>query len=1213
MKQLSKVIFINSASIPYGEVIVDGNVHLIGNQGVGKSTVLRAMLFFYNANTKRLDISPNKKRFKEYYFPFSNSHLVYEIQRENGAYCVWVFKSRNKIMYRFIDKPYNQSYFLEEFVAKSNKEIEQNLDALGISYSNQIESFSEYKDILYGKGQTVNRKYALFRSKVYDNIPRTITNIFLNHQLQGNFIKETIINSIINSETAAEVDLNVIGTQVANFQNSHKEIEKFKKHEKEGQWIIDTYLNYENIKTIQQTTAEQLGIALNKAKVQVENLKEELVEQQKDKHQSIQELNTLETGFQENDRELTKKIGAIEDKLKQVDELISKYNKLKINDLITLNDKKQIIKVDLERSQKVLEILTTKFQSIEAQYQTMFDKLESDKEKFESKNQKAVNNLESNIIQQEKEVIKENQVALDLLDEVFKDKISAAESNQEDVRIIEKEVFVALELTKKNDFLKDDLAEVITEKRELEKQQLRVERDLDNEKNQLENYRKDAIQKLERLKKTTDESYKELQTKLSKIADELKITQNNIEIYQDTIYGFLDNNYENWRNTIGKVFRDEVLLNTDLEPAFVANKNAFFGLSINLDKLEKSAKQQDDFVKQRKDFIAQQADLQEAVEKLNTESANEVTNIKKNQNSKIRKLEQEIKNFEQILQENERKIDRLELGLKDLGKEAKRLKQQAIEKQTTLWQNAKSEVKIAQNNLENVRDDKRNEIYEIDEKFDKIISKKQEDCDLGIKKLNDLCQATLDKFNEEKQQLTEAQRKALTEKGAEIERIDIVRKDIEKYKNLLDNIDKNLPKIYQYQSDKLNFIDKKSVFEYDYQQLTKQLDTITQIFQTQKGGMNNAIELRNQEIKSIEEKQSSLNSDLKTFARKFELMEDKIKQWIMKSSTDWKVKKTFQDLAFELDEIKAATNTTKDKLITKINTFRSYLFNENNNKFGLPYFISSFEEYLGFAKRLKKLFDDSSITILEREIGRQFDISLNSIIKKTEELSNIKYKVDDVVRRINKSFVERKFVDAIDKIEIQTVVSQRKVVIKLLDIQQFYNDNALEMHNLGGLFSTESQTNHSKRVIELLSELSTEIEKTNSKNIKLEDGFELQFRIIENNNATEWVKNLSNVGSNGTDVLAKAMIYIMLLNTFKNIAARKDDDFRIHCIIDEVGILHDLNLKGLIDFANHYKILLINGSPNSNDANAYRYVYQLTKNEKRQTAINLIMVDGRKA
>ena len=64
MKQLSKLIFINSANVPYGKIILDGNVHLIGNQGVGKSTVLRAILFFYNANTQRLGISRNKKGFK---------------------------------------------------------------------------------------------------------------------------------------------------------------------------------------------------------------------------------------------------------------------------------------------------------------------------------------------------------------------------------------------------------------------------------------------------------------------------------------------------------------------------------------------------------------------------------------------------------------------------------------------------------------------------------------------------------------------------------------------------------------------------------------------------------------------------------------------------------------------------------------------------------------------------------------------------------------------------------------------------------------------------------------------------------------------------------------------------------------------------------------------------------------------------------------------
>ena len=49
MRYLNKIVFINSAAIRYSEVQLDGNIHLIGTQGVGKSTILRAILFFYNA------------------------------------------------------------------------------------------------------------------------------------------------------------------------------------------------------------------------------------------------------------------------------------------------------------------------------------------------------------------------------------------------------------------------------------------------------------------------------------------------------------------------------------------------------------------------------------------------------------------------------------------------------------------------------------------------------------------------------------------------------------------------------------------------------------------------------------------------------------------------------------------------------------------------------------------------------------------------------------------------------------------------------------------------------------------------------------------------------------------------------------------------------------------------------------------------------------
>lgn len=46
MRYLNKIIFTNSAQIKYTEINLDGNIHLIGTQGVGKSTLLRAILFF---------------------------------------------------------------------------------------------------------------------------------------------------------------------------------------------------------------------------------------------------------------------------------------------------------------------------------------------------------------------------------------------------------------------------------------------------------------------------------------------------------------------------------------------------------------------------------------------------------------------------------------------------------------------------------------------------------------------------------------------------------------------------------------------------------------------------------------------------------------------------------------------------------------------------------------------------------------------------------------------------------------------------------------------------------------------------------------------------------------------------------------------------------------------------------------------------------------
>lgn len=96
MRYLSKIVFINSAHIRHEIIPLDGNVHFIGTQGVGKSTILRALLFFYNADKQHLGIRQGQQSFDEFYFPHANSYIVYEVAREYGAYTILVHRHQGE-------------------------------------------------------------------------------------------------------------------------------------------------------------------------------------------------------------------------------------------------------------------------------------------------------------------------------------------------------------------------------------------------------------------------------------------------------------------------------------------------------------------------------------------------------------------------------------------------------------------------------------------------------------------------------------------------------------------------------------------------------------------------------------------------------------------------------------------------------------------------------------------------------------------------------------------------------------------------------------------------------------------------------------------------------------------------------------------------------------------------------------------------------------
>ena len=65
--------------------------------------------------------------------------------------------------------------------------------------------------------------------------------------------------------------------------------------------------------------------------------------------------------------------------------------------------------------------------------------------------------------------------------------------------------------------------------------------------------------------------------------------------------------------------------------------------------------------------------------------------------------------------------------------------------------------------------------------------------------------------------------------------------------------------------------------------------------------------------------------------------------------------------------------------------------------------------------------------------------------------------------------------------------------------------------------------------------------------------------------------------------------------------------FKLHCMMDEIGKLHPNNVEGILKFANVRNINLINSSPTTYNAQAYKYTYSLSKDEISNTIVKTLL------
>jgi hypothetical protein len=1208
MRFLNKITFINSATIKYAEVSIDGNVHFIGTQGVGKSTLLRAILFFYNADTLKLGISKEKKSFAEYYFPYQNSYLIYEVVTETGSYSIIAFKSQGKVCFRFTDTPYNRNYFIADD-GKAYESWDQTralLDKDKVFYSRKIDRYEEYRDILYGNNESKKefRKYALLESKQYQNIPRTIQNVFLNSKLEAEFIKQTIIMSL--NEEDIEIDLQSYTHHLKDFEAQLNDINLFRQPYvlKQAEQVINFHTAVKHLEKEKVKLALQLAHSIYHVQRNEPKINERLEREQTNRNALVQRIEESNKRFQSKVLKLQAEVSVLDDKLKTIKEKKDYYEKREIDKLTIRVAKKSDLEVAQEKLRKEQDVLKSQFKDVTQKYDLLLQQLESSYKDFEQSRHNQRLDLKESMLSFKQDAKDQLDKLLADIRQNHKHAIEQGNAEIEQKMMAVQQVRIKRETLRHQRFFEEEIVEAAAQINEYQLAIQRSANEISTLKTKQETWQKQWELEEAALKKNTERENEKINETISQLQRDIISIEDKIINSKDSFYGWLNENQKGWENNIGKVCDEEVLFLKDLAPKKVENAG-FYGVDLNLLDVEKKVKTVAQYDKEKKKLAGRVEELNQRITVLQQDLNKELDKLKKKFGPRIRETKESLTEQEYIADQSKMKLDQSRLMKKDYELKAETEKKEALQQMEVQIDAATDAHLSAKQALQAIEETLQKQIRSKEKEYEKKIRAEEDIHNASLKQINEELVAYKVDYTQQKDVLLQQQKEELGGKGADTTKLSAIEKSLKEIGFELTFIEKNRDTVAEYKKDKRELLDKADTFRNEKQVLEQKVDNDEQkqkqhiqSFRDEIKLVEDNIDVQKHELQKAREDIQTFNDFQVTDAYKSiplahrelrdEGKSDKRTKWLVEEIT-----RTYYNSIKRLDELKESVN----KFIGNFSPNNIFRFNTT---------LVANQLYLDFAQQLNEFVNDNKVEEFEKRTNEKFASVIHLLGKETTHLMSKGDEIQKIITSINKDFDRKNFVGAIKKIELRLDESANRIVHLLLQIKKFNDENAYDIGGFNLFTSVDSETKN-KKAVDLLKQLSKSISEYKKDYISLSDSFELKFRIEENQNDTGWVEKLANVGSEGTDVLVKAMINIMLLNVFKEGASKRFKEFRLHCMMDEIGKLHPNNVKGILQFANDRNILLINGSPVETNAMDYRHIFKLEKDAKSFTKVKRII------
>ena len=1191
---LKKIYLIKSAGYEFAEIDIADNTLLLGESGVGKTTLMRAVLFFYTMDYSDSVLnltSETKKSFNDWYFKEHNSHIIYNYTKDDNSY-LFVVSKTSKLHYTFIDITNSNIDIKEIFIDKNrpinfemlNETIQKNnlpsyTTTIKERYINTFHKRDEYGKKIKGESSI---DFTLFEDiKSRKEFAKTLSNIFASSSIKSTNIKKTIVSLIDNS--TAKIALYDIKTNLNKFALEKKEVQRFEKNIPIIENLAKEFNKYKQTKQIFKELANKVEFIQKHSTFKIQEIDSKLEELTRQKDEDTQKHNLKVEIAQAKKSEKRTKLDIQNANLSKLIEEDQEFKQNNIEHLYSEHKMEQNYKDEQQSLNDRYEALTSDLKGIESRYEKILLNLEknyyNNKKELEKEFTSSIykENEHINSLIQNKEMQIQKATSGDLYEKVALEQ-KAKELNKEFVDLNKKQGELKHFPFNKNKI--DEYEKSIKLYGEKLTQNL-----LDIKQNEIDI--NDVENIIYNIKTTLSSDIKSLTTNYEDAKEKLSAQKQEIEKKLDfdsnNLYGYLNKNDIKNKEKIVTYLKDEILFTQkEFSVKNSTDSSSLFGLDIEFKEEFSNKYKPQELLKELNLVKANIKELNKKTQKEKHLLEDTATTKTREQNRKRTSLYQLKDELQLIKKSYTKNRDEANIHLNEAKKEAKTLKDEAIkelnEELITLEETIQTNTKRVEFLLQNIQTKTATINQTVQSEIQKSKQHQKELQNIANTKLKELEQTLKDatqKYNDEKQEVLKAEgvdKKVLDEiifKGKEV---DIKLKAIEKNKKyvyrfleLKDDIEKIPLKQQELKQEQMQ-----------YDELKKELDFIV-------AEHIKADKILADAIKKLQDTKENLQRFLKRYNLKLE--NENIQTKIQKAiilDFDMAVEKVDVD---EIDELIAKLEMIKGhEAEIKSLVVRVTKDIKPDNLFKIDIVMDFIQdiEYAKTAKELIEYIQKDKLTPLKDALSQQFKGEIRKITKELDIFEDALYDTYAQIKALANTM--RKAVESfnvIDSIEIRANETNNNLLTTLKSLAEFYDKNSESF--LDGLFSSTIQDSRKtkneldNKVLELV-----ELLNTSKESLELEDGFVLEFKIVEKGNDLKWRQSIDDIGSNGTSTLVKSIINISMLKMVsKNIV--KNSKILSHCVLDEIGTISTDYFKELKEFVNRSGFVFLNGMPIEDD------------------------------